>query len=671
MYFFFLVWVVVGNVCVLHVCCMWWCLCVACGGVCGGVCVFCGVCVHSLGSALCGTLVHWCIGGGWFPLCTLCFLFFLTQLQHIVVFFFLLLSSRPFGVAVFNLNINYDNLEKDDWSPPPLNIYTMKNHDRLETHFHLLHCEIIDQNMELLELASRSRGIVVGLQMLTGRAHRTTALVDTTTTVASAATTSTATATSSAAAAAAAATALASVIVAKGHHTPRSCLSSLVDPTDFRDDLFVSLVDGVFNKDGKRSHKNVKITMHALLDDGTEVKCLQRGNDHCKSSSFHNPMADRRHSSTSSPSSTSSTSGLQSSYTSTVLYHNGNPHYNETVRIALDVEQAKNAHLVFVFSHISSKKSKTSVFGFSFLPLRDLARKRRSQFQTLGGSVAALLPDGMHMLQTYAPVIGISKLLTPGHKGKVLRPLTSYLDDSGRNKPMLRKDTFRVQTRLCSNQTSRDKNLRDLMRLDLSTVDESGTDGTVYTTASVVAMVGLDTAENLIQILDNITFVNVTDVALYLREIFDRLFLLLPLFDKNSPMQQEVFCVLIQCIGRLTGSRSNIKHREVLDIYIQECFQTRNIGLYQIIINQATNLMQWLDDTTTDAPTLLNATKQRRTISAMMRCFEYVVKVAIAAGLKAHEVAKETGVSEALSITFKQSLEQLMYYADALMKKST
>ena len=188
-------------------------------------------------------------------------------------------------------------------------------------------------------------------------------------------------------------------------------------------DLYVTLVNGFFNKDGKRSHKNVSISVFALLEDGTEVKCMQRGGDHAKMGG---------------------TAQLTSSYTSTVLYHNGSPHYNETLKISLDVQNAMKAHLVFIYSHISSKKKKTSVFGFSFLPLRDLSRRRRSTFRTLGGSNSPLLRDGYHKLQTYAPVIGISKLLEPGaRKGKVLRPLTSYLDDTGRNKPLLRKDYFR------------------------------------------------------------------------------------------------------------------------------------------------------------------------------------------------------------------------------------
>ena len=49
---------------------------------------------------------------------------------------------RPFGVAVFDINKYYKQLSDDNtasgeprWSPPPLNIYTTKNRDAIETLF--------------------------------------------------------------------------------------------------------------------------------------------------------------------------------------------------------------------------------------------------------------------------------------------------------------------------------------------------------------------------------------------------------------------------------------------------------------------------------------------------------------------------------------------------------
>ena len=338
--------------------------------------------------------------------------------------------------------------------------------------------------------------------------------------------------------------------------------------------------------------------------------------------------------------------------------------------MSLSVPGAEDCHLLFVFSHISSKKSKTSIFGFSFLTVRDQTFKRRSQFSSLGGSSSSLILDGVHNLRTYAPVTGLNSLGIPNAKGKVIRPLSTYLNVSGSTKPVLRRDTFRVKTFLISNVTPRDKNLRDLMRLNLKNFH-----GKTTNTSELIDRVGLMDENELVKILDNVTFIDQVTVAVYVREIFDRLFVLLGQLESGVPLQQDVFCVLVQCIGRMTGSRSNCKHREALDIYINEMFDTNNENLFQVIVDQATELMQWLDDYEGNKPTALTETKCRRTISSMMRCFEYVVRFAMRAGMKAHTMAQRRDASGAaatqMELKFKHALQQLMYYADALMRKNT
>ena len=125
---------------------------------------------------------------------------------------------RPFGVAVFNVTEHYEHLEKINWSPPALNIYTMKNRDALEMNFHRLHCFIIDQQLSELELAPRSRGVVVGLRMLTGDRHLTerSGKQD------------------DDGAAGGVSSRFAASLVDKGHNTPRAHFRSLVDPTTSR-----------------------------------------------------------------------------------------------------------------------------------------------------------------------------------------------------------------------------------------------------------------------------------------------------------------------------------------------------------------------------------------------------------------------------------------------------
>ena len=264
---------------------------------------------------------------------------------------------------------------------------------------------MIDGNMSELELAPRSRGIVIGLRMLSGSLQN---IQNATLTSSSSSTTSSPSTTSSTSsppslslATSSSSTFLTDSLTASekgvlgyGHVTSRACFPSMVDPTHSRNDLYVTLVDGIFAKDGKRTQKNVGVNVYALLNDGTPVQCIRRG------TGKDGTVINVDH------------------YGSAIFYHNGNPQYHETLCINLDVEGAKNIHLLFVFSHISSQKSKhAKIFGFAFMPLCHLQKGRRSQFHSLSGSDASILADGMHQLHTYTPVKGLDTLTTGG-KGK-------------------------------------------------------------------------------------------------------------------------------------------------------------------------------------------------------------------------------------------------------------
>ena len=60
-------------------------------------------------------------------------------------------------------------------------------------------------------------------------------------------------------------------------------------------------------------------------------------------------------------------------------------------------------------------------------------------------------------------------------------------------------------------------------------------------------------------------------------------------------LQREVFGVIIQCVNRLAGKHSNQAHKDALDIYVSEVFQSDSESLYKIIVDQATELIDWLD----------------------------------------------------------------------------
>lgn len=97
------------------------------------------------------------------------------------------------------------------------------------------------------------------------------------------------------------------------------------------------------------------------------------------------------------------------------------------------------------------------------------------------------------------------------------------------------------------------------------------------------------------KILERVTYFDGTHVAVYVRGIFNQLFDILAEEYISLELQREVFGVIIQCVNRLAGKHSNQAHKDALDIYVSEVFQSDSESLYKIIVDQATELIDWLD----------------------------------------------------------------------------
>ncbi len=355
------------------------------------------------------------------------------------------------------------------------------------------------------------------------------------------------------------------------------------------------------------------------------------------------------------------------------------PRFDETLRINLSVPGATTAHLLFLFSHCSSKASKTQVFGFSFLPLSSASAKdptgsggargygnhqgtSRTASSLPGGET--ILADGIRTISTYVPSSGMSSMGSQGGKrgkGEVLHPMDTYLAGArARHPSVARKDMFRVSTRLCSSTSTQSQALSDLTHCAAA---EAGS-----TTAQRGVQESDEIDAGVAKVLERLTYMDSTEVALHLRAIFDRLFTLLA-GTTFVNTQRAVFDVIVHCVELLAGKRGNPSHREALNIYINDVFDTQNDELYKIIIDQATEMMRWLDTVSAGAPLDASGAKKRRTLTNMMRCFQYVVKFATTAGLRTTSRCADAAAREEMETTFKHSMEQLMYYADNLMLK--
>uniref|UniRef100_A0AAZ3QC61 Dedicator of cytokinesis 3 n=1 Tax=Oncorhynchus tshawytscha TaxID=74940 RepID=A0AAZ3QC61_ONCTS len=117
----------------------------------------------------------------------------------------------------------------------------------------------------------------------------------------------------------------------------------VIMPGDIRNDLYLTLERGDFERGGKSVQKNIEVSVYVLFADGEILKdCISLG-------SGEPHISEHR---------------------SFVLYHNNSPRWSEVVKLPIPIDRFRGSHLRFEFRHCSTKdKGEKKLFGFSFTPL--------------------------------------------------------------------------------------------------------------------------------------------------------------------------------------------------------------------------------------------------------------------------------------------------------------
>ena len=276
--------------------------------------------------------------------------------------------------------------------------------------------------------------------------------------------------------------------------TPKLFFGKLIEPTDVRNDMYITLVGGKYSQDRKRTAKNIEIRAFMVLDSGEFQAALVRGTG---------------------PQNTPSVE-----YRSSVYYHNNSPSFGETIRVVVPPgEKFERSHLLFLFFHASTTASKTHPFAFSFLRLT-----------TEAGFV---VPDCNHELQCYKTLKEMDKI--SGNTMATLRP--SYLVSLEKLAPRT-KESFTVATRLCSTQKTQKAELYSLLHWRQLSDDE------------------------LIKVLEKITYLQESEIVKFLRQIFDVLVMLMA-EKRGVEVLRSVWRLFVSILSILTGHYSSF--RPVLD----------------------------------------------------------------------------------------------------------
>uniref|UniRef100_A0A671QXK9 Dedicator of cytokinesis 4 n=1 Tax=Sinocyclocheilus anshuiensis TaxID=1608454 RepID=A0A671QXK9_9TELE len=204
--------------------------------------------------------------------------------------------------------------------------------------------------------------------------------------------------------------------------TKRLGFSDIIIPGEIRNDLYVTLERGEFEKGGKSVARNVEVTIYLLGGDGQLLKGLV-----CCGSG--EPGVDENR--------------------SFVLYHSNSPRWAEQIKLPIPLEMFHGTHLRFELRHCSTKeKGEKKLFGFSFVPLmQDDGRP---------------LPDGTQELIVHK-CEETADLQDPSRYLKL--PFSKASPQPGNNQTIKNsKESFWIQSSLCSTKLTQNGDMLDLLK---------------------------------------------------------------------------------------------------------------------------------------------------------------------------------------------------------------
>ncbi|XP_043601211.1 dedicator of cytokinesis protein 1 isoform X6 [Bombus pyrosoma] len=306
-------------------------------------------------------------------------------------------------------------------------------------------------------------------------------------------------------------------------------------PGDVRNDLYLTLISGEFNKGSKSTDKNVEVTVKVCNEFGVPIPgVMTLGGGVSPIDEYH----------------------------SVIYYHEDKPRWCETFKIAIPIEEFKQAHLKFTFKHRSSNEAKDKSekpFALSYVKL----------MQRNGTT----LQDIQHELLVYKldqkkyEEIDISYLKLPSTRGELVelnlekKPTLGALTLSS-------KDSFLIATNICSTKLTQNVDLLGLLNW---------------------ASHNTNLRESLIALMK----VDGEEVVKFLQDVLDALFNILMSNSDSDVYDDMVFECLLYIIG-LVSDRKYQHFQPVMDLYISESFSAtlaykKLISVLRKRIDNATN----------------------------------------------------------------------------------
>ncbi|XP_005995870.1 dedicator of cytokinesis protein 1 isoform X2 [Latimeria chalumnae] len=289
----------------------------------------------------------------------------------------------------------------------------------------------------------------------------------------------------------------------------------IIMPGDVRNDIYVTLVQGDFDKGSKTTAKNVEVTMSVFDEDGKRLENV-----------IFPGAGDE----------------AMSEYKSVIYYQVKQPRWFETVKVAIPIEDVNRSHLRFTFRHRSSQDSKDKsekIFALAFVKLMryDGTTLRDGEHDLIVYKVEAKKLDDVS-LYLNLPSTKV-ELEEKGHvsTGKSMQNLGSC---------PISKDSFQISTLVCSTKLTQNVDLLGLLKWRSNT--------------SLLQ-------QNLKQLMK----VDGGEVVKFLQDTLDALFNIMMENSDSDTFDTLVFDALVFIIG-LIADRKFQHFNPVLETYIRKHF---------------------------------------------------------------------------------------------------